>query len=405
MPRRSRLIPLALVAAALTSAVATGGAAAARGPVALDPLFGTGGVVSSGTIMPGFHQAGGLAVTRGGDILLASSGQGGVTLARFLPDGDLDSGYAAAVGVLRLPSLSAADDVVARDDEGAYLLSEGTTVTRVGPSGLLVAGFGAGGSVNVPALDPRFSSLHFWSLAALPDGGVLVAGIRFGSPRMVVVQLRPDGTPDPEFGDDGLATVPIAGRGSGAFTVAVQASGRIVLGGYALGRPALARLFADGRPDRSFGEDGVVLAPKWLRGRVTALSLRPHGGVVIVGPGFVRQHKGNGVFLLRYGRTGARDRGFGPAGLVTQLPRYATPTAVAFVRDRILLSVTGPEPALQLYTKRGRPLPPLAGVAGIPSRRFVGVHAVAQGGKLLFTWTPEHRPGRGEIRLERFLVR
>ncbi len=404
MPRRPIRTPLALLAALLALAAGAGGASAAPRPLMLDPFFGTGGVVSSGTFMPGFHRAGGLAVTARRAILLASSGQGGVTLARFYPDGDLDSGYAAGVGVLRLPSLSAADDVVARSDEGAYLLTEGTTVTRVGPSGLLSEGFG-GGSVYVPGLDPRLASLHFWSLAALPDGGVLVAGIRFGSPRMVVVRLLADGTPDPAFGEAGLATVPIAGRGSGAFEVAVGPDGRIVLGGYAEGRPALARLLADGRPDRGFGADGVVLAPKRLRGRITALSLRPHGGVVVAGPGFAWKHEGSGLFLLRFGRAGGLDRGFGPANLATPLRRYATPTAVALLGGRILVSATGPEPALKLFTRHGRPLRSLTGVPGVPSHQFDGVHAVAQGGKLLFTWTPEHRIGRGEIRLQRFLIR
>lgn len=404
MRRRSTRIALTLLLA-LTVGVPVGAVAAAKRPVSLDPYFGAGGVVSSGSFMPGFHRAGGIALTASHSILLASSGQGGVTLARFFPDGSLDSGYAAGVGVLGLPGLTAVEDVAARRDEGAYLLSEGTTVTQVTPDGFLAEGFGEGGSVNVPALDPRFASLHFWALATTSDGGVLAAGIRFGSPRMVVVKLLGDGTPDPRFGEDGLATVEIPGRGSGAFEIALQPNGRIVLGGYALGRPALARLLPSGRPDRSFGEDGVVIAPARLRGRVTALSLRPHGGIVVAGPGIAWKHKGNGVFILRYGRHGDLDRGFGPPGLATELRRYATPTAVALIRNRVLISATGPEPALQLYTRRGRPLRSLAGAPGVPSHLFAGIHAVQQGAKLLFTWTPEHRPGRGEIRLERFLVR
>jgi uncharacterized delta-60 repeat protein len=404
MARRRVRNPLVLILALLALATAAAALAAPR-PVALDSSFGTGGVVSSGTIMPGFHEAGGIAVTARRDILLASEGIGGVTLARFFPGGDLDSGYAKGVGLVQLPNLTGIGDVVAAEDESAFVLTESTTVTKVGRRGAVATGFGDEGSVQIPALDPRFEALHFRALAALPDGGVLAAGLRFGSPRMVVVRLLADGRPDPGFGEDGLATVPIAGRGSGAFTVAVQANGRIVLGGYALGRPALARLLAGGRPDRSFGGDGVVLAPKRLRGRVTALSLQPHGGILVAGPGIAWRNKGNGVFLLRYGRTGERDPRFGPRGLAARLPRYATPTAMAAIGGRFLLSATGPEASLKLFSRRGRPLDSLEGAPGIPSRQFHGIHAAAQAGKLLFAWTPPHRIGHGEIRLERFLVR
>ncbi len=404
MRRRSPRIALALLLALAALAAEAGAAAGAKGPVSLDPYFGTGGVVSGGTFMPGFHRAGGIDVTARRNILLASSGEGGATLARFFPDGSLDSGYAGGVGVLQLPDLGRIRDVAARPDEGAYLLSGGRVVTRVTPDGSPAEGFGTAGSVFVPALDPRFAPLHFSALAATSDGGVLVAGIRFGSPRMVVVRLLENGTPDPSFGDDGLATVAIPGRGSGAFEIAVQPNGRIVLGGYALGRPALARLLANGRPDPSFGKDGVALAPARLRGRVTALSLRPQGGVLAAGPGIAWKHEGNGVFFLRYGKSGRLDRSFGPAGLATRLRRYATPTAVALVGDRVVLAATGPEPALQLYTQRGRPLQSLEGAPGVPSHLFAGIHAAQQGNKLLFTWTPEHHPGKGELRLERFLV-
>jgi len=406
MRRRSPRIAFALLLtlAVIAGQADAGAAAGGKRPASLDPYFGTGGVVSSGTFMPGFHRVGGIALTGGGNILLASSGQGGATLARFFPDGSLDSSYAGGVGVLRLPDLVKVGDVAAGSDEGAYLLSGTQRVTRVTPAGSVVEGFGSDGSAYVPELDPRFGPLHFSALAVASDGDVLLAGIRWGSPRMVVVKLRSDGTPDPAFGDGGLATVAIPGRGSGAFKIAVEPNGKIVLGGYALGRPALARLYADGRPDRSFGTNGVAIAPGRLRGRVTALSLRPHGGIVVAGPGFAWKHKGNGIFFLRYGKGGNLDRRFGPPGLATELRKYATPTAIALVGGRVALSATGPEPALQLYTQRGRPLQSLEGAPGVPSHLFAGIHAAQQGRKLLFTWTPEHRPGKGEIRLERFLV-
>lgn len=410
MPGRFVRIPLtlalALALAGLAAALAPAPAvAAAGGPFALDPLFGTGGVVSGGTIVPGFHSAGGIAVTRRRNILLAGEGEGGAALARFYPNGDLDSNYAGGVGVLALPRLSGVNDIAASEDEGAFVLSGRTTVTRVTPAGDRGEEFGNDGSVDVPILDPRFASLHFWSLAAQPDGGVLVAGIRFGSPRMVVVRLLADGSLDPGFGDAGLATVDMGPRGAGALRIAELPNGKILLGGYAQNRPALVRLLPDGTPDPSFGRNGRVFGPRRMHGSITALALRPHGGVVVAGQGATASGKTSGVFLLLFGRNGTFDRHFGPPRLVAPLRRYATPTAVVQAGTRFLIAATGPEAAIKAFSRHGRPLRTLEGTPGVPSHLTGGVHAAAQGGKLLFTWTPQHRPGRGEIRLERFTVR
>lgn len=406
MPKRFARIPLAalLALAALATAFTP---AAAAGPLSLDPLFGTSGVASGGTTVAGFHRAGGIAVTAHRAILLASEGPSGAAVARFFPDGDLDSAYAGGVGVLYLPRLAGAgvNDVAAGEGEDAFLLSGRTTVTKVTPGGSLGEAFGADGSVDVPALDPRFAALHFWSLAAQPDGGVLVAGISFGTPRMVVVRLLADGSLDPSFGEDGLATVRMGPRGSGARQIAEQPNGRILLAGYAQNRPALVRLLADGSPDPSFGRDGRVFGPRRMHGSVTALSLRPHGGIVVAGTGSTASQRISGIFVLRFGESGAFDRHFGSPNLVVPLRRYATPTAVVPLGHRVLVAATGPEAALKAFSRRGRPLGTLDGVPGIPNHQFGGINAAAQGGKLLFTWTPQHLAGKGEIRLERLLVR
>ena len=194
-------------------------------------------------------------------------------------------------------------------------------------------------------------------------------------------------------------------RGSGARQIAEQPNGKILLAGYAQNRPALVRLLADGTPDPGFGRNGRVFGPRRMHGSITALSLRPRGGIVVAGEGATASRRISGIFLLRFGKSGAFDRHFGSPNLVIPLRRYAMPTAVVPLGNRVVVAATGPEASLKPFSKRGRPLAMLDRVPGVPAHQFFGINAAAQGGKLLFTWTPQHHAGKGEIRLERFLVR
>jgi uncharacterized delta-60 repeat protein len=136
---------------------------------------------------------------------------------------------------------------------------------RVSASGVFDRGYGGDGVAEVPGIT-QVGGIGGGAVALAPDGGVLVAG-HTARPRddfrFAVARLRPDGSPDPAFGSGGVSR-PL-GSPSGATALLVQAGGRIVvLGstGSALDpggqRSVLVGLRPDGSLDPGFGDQGVV---------------------------------------------------------------------------------------------------------------------------------------------------
>ena len=252
--------------------------------------------------MPGFREGVALGVGPGGGILVA--GEDGydedAALVKFGAAGILDPSYGGG-GHVELPGVDGVNAMALDRSGGAAVLSQRTDLTRVTGAGAIDTGFGEDGTVSLPTLALSFSEFHFWAVAILPDDDVLVAGISFGSPRMVVLRLLPDGALDPSFGDDGLATVGLAANpNAGAFAMATLQDGDILLGGYAHHELALARLLPDGSPDPGFGEDGLSTA-RGITGQATALAPRPDGSVLAVGYGVRHDQREN--LLLRLGST------------------------------------------------------------------------------------------------------
>jgi uncharacterized delta-60 repeat protein len=172
--------------------------------------------------------------------------------------------------------------------------------------------FGTGGEVLLHA---GTGALHLSGLAEQPDGKLIVTGSieRVSqAARGVVMRFRRDGSPDPAFGDDGVAELSTF-NGTGA--PSVVAAGRIVVAGRE-GQArmfSVARLMPDGKLDPAFGDAGIgrADAPPGFDER-GAFGLAD-GGVVIVG----HEHLVDGGFhamLARYAPDGRLDRGFGEDG-------------------------------------------------------------------------------------------
>ena len=156
------------------------------------------------------------------------------------------------------------------------------------------------------------------------DGKIVIAGHAFlADDDFAVVRLNPDGTFDPSFDFDGLATTSIGTLWDLGESVVVQPDGKIVVGGYVrIGGVAghydfgLVRYNANGSLDTSFDTDGKVttsLGPGDERGN--ALLLQPDGKLVLAGATF------NGTDLdfavVRYNVDGSLDPSFDADGVVT----------------------------------------------------------------------------------------
>lgn len=105
------------------------------------------------------------------------------------------------------------------------------------------------------------------ALAALPDGGMMVAGgcaLDAGTYGLFLARLRDDGSPDPAFGVAGIATVPLADRYPEPSLLAPTRDGGWLVAGR-LNAPlesaaaiVIARFDAHGQPLAGFGDAGVA---------------------------------------------------------------------------------------------------------------------------------------------------
>src|SRR5262249_38275520 len=99
--------------------------------------------------------------------------------------------------------------------------------------------------------------------------------------------------PDPTFGTNGTVTTDFADGGASAQAIAVDSSGRIILGGYSINptdpsgnaRFALARYSASGVLDPTFGTGGMVTTPFGSGNAAAAcgLLLQSSGAIDVVG--------------------------------------------------------------------------------------------------------------------------
>ena len=275
-------------------------------------------------------------------------------IARHDAQGNIDSTFGVDGKVLfALPGvpgnrLSPSDGLVQPDGKivaFGYVTNPGNTTSelvtvRFTPDGAPDPTFGTGGVVvtpwpGVPYVLP--SSIH-----RQPDGKLLaLASFRHPEGQttgysFAVVRYNDHGTLDPSFGTGGFATL---GHDSDVIRgedLALQADGKIVIAGAFFVTDnngfALGRMNANGSPDTSFGNGGIVTTSgnaNWAQSVV----VQTDGKIVAGGWGVLPSDEHSFVFALaRYTTSGALDPTFGEAGRVNTAFQNS-----AQLRDLILL--------------------------------------------------------------------
>src|SRR5687768_7400498 len=217
-------------------------------------------------------------------------------------------------------------------------------VARLTPQSQLDTTFGVGGVATVPVGGMHDSGTD---VLIAPDGKILVSvfvqvyGLTTGDMSdFGVVRLNPDGTPDATFGGgDGVVTLNIseglAAGADAAYSIALDADGRIVLGGSIdyrndlsvfIGGFAMVRLNDDGSPDPSFGSNGEVISlftvPGDSIGAVKDLQILPDGRMLARGyrGGYERV-----VTSALYNADGTLDASYGVGGFLYTNDPYVFP--------------------------------------------------------------------------------
>lgn len=175
-------------------------------------------------------------------------------------------------------------------------------------------------------LDPTFgtggaTSLDFFvtDIALQGDGKIIAVGARRAGPLLAsqdwrIARLRPDGTPDPAFGDNGTLTIDFEGETDSAQTVAIDGNGRIVVGGAAF-LPGQGTAFALAilTPDGTLEATRVFKLFSDTADFCEAVLIQPDGKIICAG---LARNFGNAVMAaIRLDVNLELDEGFGTNGL------------------------------------------------------------------------------------------
>ncbi|MBV6499235.1 MAG: hypothetical protein CJBNEKGG_01686 [Prosthecobacter sp.] len=186
------------------------------------------------------------------------------------------------------------------------------------------AGFGTYGRLTT-TLDAPFPSYLARNVTLQADGKFLVAagpgavipvvGNPLPETQFHLLRYNADGTPDDEFGVDGLVSTDMGPGSDKAADVTVQPDGKILVAGNSGANLALARYLVDGSLDPGFGDDGIVLTTVGSGGEARAIILQPDGKIIVAGSASI---SGSSDFVVvRHLSDGGLDPSFGSGGIAT----------------------------------------------------------------------------------------
>ena len=223
----------------------------------LDPTFGSGGVVTTGT--GGIHEAHAGAVLPGGKIVAAGYKFDGtnfeVELARYDTSGSLDPTFGSGGSVTTDlgPAGEGATSLTVQAD-GKLVVGgrsgDQSAIVRYSANGVLDSSFGVGGKVVAPFGAQEVGGTD--GVALQPDGKIVAVGYETvgNVDRFVAVRYWANGALDATFGAAGKATLPIGNADASA--IAVQPDGKLVVAGSASSDGFVHSLFVVARFDVAY---------------------------------------------------------------------------------------------------------------------------------------------------------
>ena len=309
-----------MVAAGAASVGGSGRIAVARYDASgtLDPTFGSGGTVT--TAVGDSANANAVVIQPDGSIVAAgystTAGHYDFALVRYDASGALDPTFGTGGIVATDLGVDALANAMVLQPDGRLIVGGFSASSPGNPSGehFALARYAADGS-----LDPSFGSGgtivagfqgRIAALALVAGGKFLVAGKGYPG-GFVLARYESNGNADATFGVSGIVT---SRFGSGepddaGFALAVQPDGRIVVAGrgqpgYASPYFGLIRYDADGSLDRTFAPCVVVATPfppvGTFGATAYAVLVQPDGKLVTVGTS-----NDEDVALARYVGTGS----------------------------------------------------------------------------------------------------
>ena len=331
-----------------------GGGGETPAPTYLDTTFGTSGKVTTDIGSATVDSVAAIAIQQDGKIVVVGNSNGtdsDFAMARYDANGSLDdsfSGDGMHAEDIHANDIHANDIVPGQDDLATSVAiqeddmivvagysSNGTdndfVLTRYTSLGALDTSFGAGGKVItdiVPGQDDLATSV-----AIQATGEIIVAGYSSNGTDndFVLARYTSLGALDTSFGAGGkVITDIVPGQDDLATSVAIQATGEIIVAGYSSNGTdndfVLARYTSLGALDTSFGAGGKVITDIGAGSNDIANSvvIQDGGEIVVAGS------SDNDFALARYTTAGVLDT-FGIDGKVTTDIGASTDTAYSVV--------------------------------------------------------------------------
>lgn len=269
--------------------------------------------------------------------------------------GDLDPSFGQH-GLRIVPRTNGYASSVAVGRKGRILVAGGDSVARLLPNGRLDHSFANRGIARLdttPGIEPT-------ALAVARKGGSFVVGDHCAQNErcgFAVSHLKRDGEADHSFGAGGAAVVDFPFPEFFTPSIAIAHGGKLVVTGLVCRsylrdcNLALARLDRNGRLDRSFGDNGKVVASLGPGGKcpdrdfqVSPMALDSRGRIVMGAScghrrersGKLGRRHGPEVALARFEPNGHLDRSFGKRGTVDKRVGIDAVVALAIdAKDRI----------------------------------------------------------------------
>jgi uncharacterized delta-60 repeat protein len=280
---------------------------------AVDTTFGTAGTINSavsGTAYSVITQADGKIVVAGQGI----SNNGDFVLQRYNVDSTLDTAFGSG-GTVSTDLFSGSSDSIAaiiQQPDGKIVAAGSSNgsfaLVRYNADGTLDLSFNGTGKVTTAFS----SSSSIFSVALQIDGKIVVAGAINNGSANAIVRYNADGSLDATFNGSGELISNLhydSGYGPG---VAVQADGKIILGGSLNGDVALARFNSNGSVDSTFGTGGVVTKHFFGIDAALGVIVQPDGKILAK----TQFYDGDYFGLLRFNSNGTLDTTFGSGGVV-----------------------------------------------------------------------------------------
>jgi uncharacterized delta-60 repeat protein len=292
----------------------------------LDTAFGNGGKVTT-DIGNADNTSLALAIQQDGKLVAAGSSFNGTdddfALVRYNSNGSLDDTFGTGgIVTTNLNNSSETIDAVAIQSDGKIIVAgyrlNGSffdfALARYNSNGSLDDTFGTGGKVTTDF--SGFDDLAR-AVAIQTDGKIVAAGE--ADTDFAVARYNSNGSLDTTFDGDGRVRTSISLFDS-AYDVAVQADGKIVAAGETGSGNnsdfALVRYESGGALDSTFDSDGIVTTAIGAGDEFASSLAVQTSGKIVVG-GFSFNGNNDDFALVRYNSNGSLDSTFGTGGKTT----------------------------------------------------------------------------------------